>query len=79
MSPKQDLHDAAVESCDSPAPGATDRVAAGGASVGLLAARCREVGVATEMLLTKSEQVSDDRVCAAGSGLKRSRRRGYRP
>ena len=35
----------------------------------LLAAHCREVGVATEMLLTKEEQVSDDRACAAGLRL----------
>jgi hypothetical protein len=34
-----------------------------------LAARSREVGVATEMLLAKAEQVSDDRACAAGLRL----------
>ena len=39
----------------------------------LLAARSREVGVATEILLTKEEQVSDDRACAAGLRLKESR------
>jgi hypothetical protein len=34
-----------------------------------LAALSREVGVATEMLLTKAEQVSDDGACAAGLRL----------
>ena len=33
-------------------------------------ARSREVGVATEMLPTKAEQVSDDGACAAGLRLK---------
>jgi len=45
----------------------------------LLAARSREVGVATEMLLTKAEQVSDDRACApdyASRCLTRLSRRG---
>ncbi|MCW3049086.1 MAG: hypothetical protein JWO74_3370 [Solirubrobacterales bacterium] len=37
----------------------------------MLAALSREVGVATEMLLTKAEQVSDDGACAAGLRLKR--------
>ena len=36
----------------------------------LLTAPSREVGVATEILLTKEEQVSDDRACAAGLRLK---------
>jgi hypothetical protein len=36
----------------------------------LLSARSREVGVASEILLTKAEQVSDDRPCAAGLRLK---------
>ena len=35
----------------------------------LRAARSREVGVATEMLLTKAEQVSDDGAHAAGLRL----------
>jgi len=35
-----------------------------GPSKDLLAARSRGVGVATEMLLTKAEQVSDDGACA---------------
>ncbi|HET7379980.1 MAG TPA: hypothetical protein VFJ24_08065 [Gaiellales bacterium] len=39
----------------------------------LLTARSREVGVATEILLTKEEQLSDDRACAAGLRLKESR------
>jgi hypothetical protein len=37
-----------------------------------------EVGVATEMLLTKAEQVSDDGACAARLRLHRPRRRGCR-
>ena len=37
----------------------------------LVEIRDREVGVATEMLLTKAEQVSDDRESAAGLRLKR--------
>jgi hypothetical protein len=32
----------------------------------MLAALHREVGVATEMLLTTAEQMSDDGACAAG-------------
>jgi hypothetical protein len=35
----------------------------------LVEIRDREVGVATEMLLTKAEQVSDDEACAAGVRL----------
>ena len=35
-----------------------------------VSALSREVGVATEMLLTKAEQVSDDGACAAGLRLK---------
>jgi hypothetical protein len=39
-----------------------------------LSAQSSEVGVATEMLLTKAEQVSDGRACAAGLRLWRRRR-----
>jgi len=35
----------------------------------LVEIRDREVGVATEMLLTKAEHVSDDEACAAGVGV----------
>ena len=35
-------------------------------------ARCRAVGVATEMLLTETEQVSDDGACAAALRLSSS-------
>jgi len=43
----------------------------------VLPARSREVGVATEMLLTKAEQVLDDGTCSAGLRLKLSCQRGY--
>jgi hypothetical protein len=42
-----------------------------GAMQSAQAALSREVGDATEMLLTKAEQVSDDGACAAGLRLKR--------
>jgi len=45
--------------------------AGGGATRDLVSARSKEVGVATEMLLTKAEQVSDDGACAAGLRLLR--------
>jgi hypothetical protein len=47
-----------------------------GAGSASLTARSREVGVATEMLLTKAEQVSDDGACAAGLRLTEQSRDG---
>jgi hypothetical protein len=47
---------------------ATGHRSEGGPS--LQSARNREVGVATEILLSKAEQVSDEGACAAGLRLK---------
>src|SRR5947209_2728517 len=66
---------AASARCRSGLPVLDQRGSRDAAGLLLHSARSTDVGVATEMLLTKAEQLSDDGACAAKLRLMRSRRR----